>query len=105
MPERKFWILVSDPENEDSGVFASWGSPGMHEMFILLCLRKYEPLMKRLKQARLIEWDHVMASPASDGWIEYRGCRIVSADWDEAVSDDDDDDLYDALWPNVPVSI
>jgi len=103
MPEREFWILVSDPENEDSGVFASWGSAGMHEIFILLCLRKYEPLMKRLKQAGLIEWDHVMPSLASDGWIEYRGCRIVSADWNEAVSDDDD--LYDALWPNVPVSI
>jgi hypothetical protein len=103
MPEREFWILVSDPENEDSGVFASWGSPGVSESFILLCHRKYEQLMKRLENAGLLEWDQLAASPASDGWIEYRGCRIISATWNDAISDDSD--LCDALRPNVPVSI
>lgn len=40
LPERKFWILVRDPENETSGVFASWQPPGLGDKFILLCKKE-----------------------------------------------------------------
>ncbi len=40
LPERKFWILTCDPENETSGVFAGWKHPGLGENFILLCKKE-----------------------------------------------------------------
>ena len=58
LPERKFWILVRDPENEASGVFAGWGHPGLGETFILLCRKEYTEQMELFRQEDLINWDH-----------------------------------------------
>ncbi len=101
LPEGKFWILIRDPENEGSGVFASWGRPGLGETFILLCRKEYTEQMEVLKQEDLINWDHDF--PIDDEWVEYRECMIVSPDWEGIIPQHQD--LYDTLKPGVSATI
>ena len=80
LPERNFWILVRDPEDEASGVFAGWGYPGLGETFLLLCRNEYAEQLEIFKQEVLLEWDHDFQ--INDEWIEYRECMIVSPSWE-----------------------
>ncbi|MYC76281.1 hypothetical protein F4X10_11010 [Candidatus Poribacteria bacterium] len=101
LPERNFWVLVRDPENEDSGVFADWGRPGLGETFILLCRKEYAEQMAFFKQEALLEWGQGI--PIDDEWIEYRECMIVSASWEGIIPQYQD--IYDELKPNVSATI
>jgi hypothetical protein len=104
LPKRDFWILVRDPENEDSGVFASWRYPGIFESFILLCRKEHTPNIEVLRQAGLLRWGYEfrLTEPIS-GWVEYRECVITSPDWDEVLSERND--LFDSLWPSASATI
>lgn len=101
LPERRFWILVRDPENEASGAFAGWRHPGLGETFLLLCRKEYKEQMEFFKQEALIEWDQDF--PIDDGWLEYRECMIVSPSWEGIIPQHQD--LYDALKPKVSATI
>lgn len=101
LPERNFWILVRDPESEDSGVFAGWGRPGLGETFILLCRKEYVEQMEFFKNEALFNWDH--SFPIDEEWIEYRKCMIISPSWEGIIPQHQD--LYDALKPNVSATI
>lgn len=104
LPERDFWILVRDPENEDSGVLASWRHPGIFESFILLCRKEQAANMEMLRQAGLLRWDHEFRlTEPNRGWVEYRECVITSPDWGEVLSESND--LFDALWPSASATI
>ena len=101
LPERRFWILIRDPENETSGVFASWGHPGLGETFLLLCREEYADQMVAFKQEGLLNWDHDCS--VDDEWVEYRECMILSPSWDGIIPERQD--LYDTLKPNVSATI
>ena len=101
LPERKFWILVRDPEDETSGIFAGWGQPGLGETFILLCRKEYEEQMEFFKDEALLNWDH--SFPIDEEWIEYRECKIISRSWEGIIPQRQD--LYDELKPNVSATI
>lgn len=101
LPERKFWILVRDPENETSGVFAGWGYPGLGETFILLCRKEYTEQMELFRQEDLIDWDHDVS--INDEWFEYRECMITSQSWEGIIPQHQD--LYDSLKPDVSATI
>ena len=101
LPERRFWILVRDPENETSGVFAGWRQPGLGETFILLCRKEYAEQLEIFKQEALFEWDHNF--PINDEWIEYRECMIISPSWEGIIPQFQD--LYDALKPTISSTI
>lgn len=104
LPERDFWILVRDQENEDSGVLASWRHPGIYESFILLCRKRYASSMEMLNQAGLAKWDHeVHLTETGSGWVEYRECVITSPEWDDVLAESND--LFDALWPSASATI
>lgn len=104
LPERNFWILVRDPENEDSGVLASWRHPGIFESFILLCRKMHSSNMEMLRQAGLLKWGHEFRlTEPNRGWVEYRECVITSPDWGEVLSESND--LFDALWPSASATI
>lgn len=104
LPERDFWILVRDPENEDSGVLASWCYPGIFERFILLCRKEHAQNIERLRQGGLLRWDYEFPLPEPvSGWVEYRECVITSLDWGEVLSESND--LFDALWPSASATI
>ena len=101
LPYRRFWILIRDPENETSGIFASWGYPGLGETFLLLCRKGYTAQMEIFQQEGLLEWDHDFS--VDDEWIEYRECMIISPSWEGIIPEHQD--LYDALKPNVSATI
>ena len=101
LPERKFWILVRDPENEASGVFAGWRHPGLGETFLLLCRKEYVNQMEIFKQEALLKWDHDFS--INDDWVEYRECMILSPSWEGIIPQHQD--LYDALKPTVSATI
>ena len=101
LPERGFWILIRDPENEASGDFAGWGHPGLGERFLLLCRKKYKEQMEDFKQEALLEWDREFL--IDDEWIEYQECKITSPSWEGIIPQHQD--LYDALKPNVSATI
>ncbi len=101
LPERKFWILVHDPENEASGVFAGWGHSGLGVTFILLCKKEYTEQMELFRQEDLINWDHDFS--INDEWVEYRECMITSQSWEGIIPQHQD--LYDALKPDVSATI
>ena len=100
-PERRFWILVRDPENETSGVFAGWESPKLGENFLLLCRKEYSEQMEMLRQEDVIHWDHDFQ--IDDEWIEYRECMIRSQNWEGIIPQYQD--LYDALKPSISATI
>ena len=101
LPERNFWVLVRDPENDTSGIFAGWKPPGLGETFLLLCRKEYTEQLEVLKQEDLINWDHDF--PVDDEWVEYRECMIVSPDWEGIIPQHQD--LYDTLKPGVSATI
>ena len=99
LPERDFWILVPDPEDETSGVFASWKHPGLGETFLLLCRESYTHQMESFKERGLLNWDHKFVVDEEKEWIEYRACQIVSPNWDGVIPEYQG--LYDALKPSI----
>lgn len=101
LPERNFWILVRDPENEASGVFAGWGHPGLGETFLLLCRQEYTEQLEIFKQEALLKWNQDFR--INDEWIEYRECMIISPSWEGIIPEHQD--LYDALRPVVSATI
>ena len=101
LPERRFWVLVPDPEDETSGIFAGWESPKLGENFLLLCRKEYSEQMEMFRQEDLINWDHDF--PVGDEWVEYRGCMIISPSWDGIIPQHQD--LYDALKPRIAATI
>lgn len=104
VPDKGFWILIRDHENEDSGVFASWGYPDLGETFLLVCRQEYKDQLDLLAQENLMRWDHtVELSDKLEGWVEYRECMVTSDNWDCIIPVNAD--LFEALRPNVRASI
>ncbi len=104
LPERGFWILVRDPESEDSGVFASWSAPQVGQEFLLLCQERYAAQLQILKEEGLLDWHSEF--PLTDlyaGWIEYRECLVISSHWNGVLPQEED--LYEALKPQLTASI
>ena len=101
LPERGFWVLIRDPENESSGVFAGWGPPGLGETFLLLCRKEYADQLEVFRQEDLLKWDHEFS--INEEWVEYRECMIISQSWEGIIPQCQD--LYDALKPSVSATI
>lgn len=98
LPPRHFWILRSDPENPDSGTFASWGRPPLGTQFVILLRGHLLPQLELLRNERLIEWSGEARPISRDGeWLEVQHCMVVSAAWSGVFIADHD--LYDALRP------
>ena len=105
LPSRDFWVLIRDPFDETSGIFASWGKPNLGEPFLLLCQRKYSQHLEMLRSGNLIEWEEIEALyDPYEGWLEYRGCRVLSPNW-EHVSFGGENSLLNELIPRVRASI
>lgn len=104
LPARNFWILIPDPDNPDSGVYASWGTPELGTKFILLCKQKLLPDIERLRDERLLEWSGEPQKVDEQSiWIELHQCMVISQAWDGVFINDRE--LKDALQPTVRLSI
>ena len=104
LPTRDFWILIPDPENPDSGVYASWGNPELGTKFILLCKQELLPDIERLRDECLIKWDGE-PQPVDEQsiWVEIHQCMVISQAWEGVFINNQE--LKDTLQPTVRLSI
>jgi hypothetical protein len=104
LPQQPFWILIPDPENPESGVYASWGRPQLGTHFIILCRQELVPQLEHLRHERLLEWGG-NPQPCSSfrNWVEIRHCNVISPAWDGV--EIDNQDLYEKLCPRKSLNI
>lgn len=102
LPQRAFWMLVPEPEDPASGLFASWGPPRLGEPFILLARETLLRDLQLLKDEGLVVWD---GEPrlTLPGWVELHGFLAVSEAWDGVHTQDPQ--LFLELRPRSTLSI
>ncbi|MHC5771238.1 MAG: hypothetical protein ACYTXI_37885 [Nostoc sp.] len=104
LPAREFWILIPDPENADSGAYASWEVPSLGTSFILLCKRELLSDIERLRDENLLKWSSTPQPIFNNsGWVELQQCMVVSQAWDGVFIKNQT--LKYALQPTVKLSI
>lgn len=80
LPLRNFWVLTRDGFGDESGDFASRGSPQLGEKFILLCRDSVANEMRALRNNGLVKWEGE-PEKVYEGWVEFRECEIRSPSW------------------------
>lgn len=106
LPNREFWILVHDPNDDASGILATWGVPAPGDRFLLICQEKHAQQMQVLREAQLLTWDEVVRVPQGDRvWLEYRECQAESSRWSQMNPWPGCEDLFDALRPVTRVNV
>lgn len=104
LPRRTFWILSPDPNNPESGIYASWGNVPLGAPFIILCRRELISDLEKLRTERLIEWSgEPRDSLVFPEWVEVTDCMVISPTWDGV--EIEHRDLHDALRPKERLSI
>ena len=106
LPNREFWILVHDPDDEASPLLASWAAPSPGQTYLLLCQEKHERQLRTLKNEQLLNWAEVV--PIELGgrrWLEYRECQAESSRWTRILPETGCMDLVEALRPVARVNI
>lgn len=104
LPRRPFWVLIRDPDNPDSGDFATWGRPVLHMPFVLLCRQDVIPQLASLKDIGLLNWVGSPYHLFDDGeYVEFRECYVLSRAWGQLSIEYQP--LVDALRPNNALSI
>ncbi|QEQ01347.1 hypothetical protein FFX45_08100 [Thermosynechococcus sp. CL-1] len=108
LPKRDFWILVPDPDNPESGVYASWSSPKLGEQFIILFRESLFTDLQRLRDENLIQWEgdrdtkYLVFGDNSD-WYEVYQCQVLSKAWDAVFIQSAE--LKNELQPKTSLSI
>lgn len=102
LPPRRFWILVPDPDDPESGAYATWDVPRVGDPFVLLLRESLLPDVQILHDEGLFRW----AGPPrliGGGWLELRRCESVSEVWSEVFIADAE--LKEALRPISPLGL
>jgi len=82
LDDADFWILPPDPEDINSGVYASWEDrPEVGVAFLLLCKPSLQMDMQSLRKDGLLDWDN---ETILNGWLEYSGVKVLKDVWSEA---------------------
>lgn len=105
-PARDFWILVPDPDEPESGIYASWGTPELGQQFIIVCKKDLLSDLELLQNEQLLKWeDDGLFYPFGEdyNWIEIFGCQILSQAWEAIFSQNLE--LKNALQPRTKLSI
>jgi hypothetical protein len=106
LPNRDFWILVHDPDDEASSILASWSVPAPGQTFLLLCQEKHARQLQVLREEQLLSWDEIVQFPQGDRlWLEYRECQVESSRWSRMLPQPGCEDLLDALRPVTRVNV
>ncbi|MBP0026958.1 hypothetical protein [Roseofilum sp. Guam] len=104
LPTRDFWLLVPDPDDPDTGVYGSWGTPELGTPFILLCKQSLLKDLNHLKNEQLVNWEEQsFAFGEEQDWQELSNFMVLSQAWDAVFINNWE--LKDALQPKVSLSI
>jgi hypothetical protein len=103
LPQRRFWVLIPDPENPGSGAYASWGAPQLAEPFALLCTSELVLQLEHLRSEGLIMWSGIPVPRFGGSWVEVHDCLAISEAWSGVFIEDQE--LYDALRPRMALSV
>ncbi|NJL03539.1 MAG: hypothetical protein HC911_01210 [Chloroflexaceae bacterium] len=104
LPARSFWVLTPDPDDPDSGSYASWGYPQLGSPFILLCRQEIRQQIEHLRDENLIYWSGEPRDIFGTGeWLEIDQCQVRSQAWGGV--EIENQELYDMLRPRENISI
>jgi hypothetical protein len=81
VPERDFWILVTDPDTGEGGMMANWERPQLSDSFIVLARASLSEQMNQLRTEGMLAWADRVSVPGEEDWIEWRDCQILSPTW------------------------
>lgn len=105
LPSRDFWILVPDPDDPESGIYASWGKPELGIPFVVLCQSSLQNELQSLHDEGVLEWragDPISVWDHAD-WVEYRDVMVVSQGWTGLSIQHEE--LYQALQPQITLGV
>jgi hypothetical protein len=103
LPRRDFWILTSDADNPDSGVYATWGKVQLGIPFILLFRSDLSADLEILRSEKIIGWAGQPRSVFPDGpWLEIHHAMVLAQ---PKVAPIANLDLWEALKPSAALSI
>ncbi|MDQ2808443.1 MAG: hypothetical protein M3Z04_16270 [Chloroflexota bacterium] len=104
LPQRDFWLLVPDPDNQEGEAFATWGPPQLGVAFMILCHRALLPELEHLRSERVLEWSgEPQAVLGAQNWVELRYCMVVSDSWSGIFINNQA--LHEALRPKSSLSL
>lgn len=104
LPTRDFWILTPDPDDPESGIYASWDKPRLGLPFIILCKQSLQPQLEQLKSQELINWrNDPLPVWDNEPWLEYEGVMVVAEGWGGVFLDNDD--LRESLQPGATLGV
>ena len=104
LPQRDFWILVSDPTNPESVDYASWGAPQLGKTFVLLCQQELLSQLEFLQSEHLLKWNRQLHPfGENSNWIELHECLVTSPAWEGVFIDNQA--LKNALQPGIHLSV
>lgn len=103
LPSRDFWILIPNPDDPDTGLYATWGQPLLGTKFILLCKKELLVDINRLRDELLIKWDGEPIPLCNSNWVELHQCMVISLAWNGVFIRNQE--LKDALQPSARLSI
>lgn len=105
LPARDFWILVPDPDEPDTGIYATWRSPELGQPFILLCKQALLPDLNRLRDENLVKWSdqYEPFEEVETHWLELHNFQVLSQTWQGVFIENWE--LKDALKPKVKLSV
>ncbi|HEX2094452.1 MAG TPA: hypothetical protein VHG28_18755 [Longimicrobiaceae bacterium] len=102
LPARRFWILVPDPEDPESGAYATWGVPRVGDPFVLLLQEALLADVEILREEGLFRYADG-PRPRGDGWLELVRCEPLVEAWGEVFVGDTE--LKEALRPITPLGL
>ena len=102
-PQRDFWILIRDPDDEYSNALATWGLPALGERFLLISRPNHGPQLRLLRDLGLLEWegDCLDLTVGDVSWQEYHGCRVLRPRWDHVVPRSESKAVVEILCPRM----
>lgn len=101
LPARQHWLLRPDPDS--AGMYASLGTPGVGEHFLLLVHKDLLPDVQRFREEDLLKWSGEPTQLGS-GWVELHDVMVIGNHWAE-VSAGKAGTLHEALRPAGGVSV
>lgn len=78
LPKRDYWVLVSDPQDREDNVFASWGAPTLGRPFMVLTRKEKLSAFHRLRDDGILQIGSSAQAFGDDRWWVLERCQVLS---------------------------